>query len=90
MIDGVTVTVPGVRCRSRATRSATSAPSEAVQSIDPPPVLDTATVFAAGLGPPAVAEKDSVVGVTDSTGGVGGSTVSVTGIVFGEPDTPRR
>ena len=32
--------------------------------------------------------KDRLAGVTDSDGGVAGSTVSVTGIVFGEPPAP--
>ena len=56
--------------------------------MDPPPVLLTESVLAAGLGPPCVAVKDRLVGDTVSVGGVGGSTVKVTGIVFGEPPAP--
>ena len=44
--------------------------------------------MAAGDAPPAVPLNDSVAGVTDSAGGVGGSTVNVTATVFGEPVAP--
>ena len=87
MTDGVTVTVPAFVPLPGDTLIQ-AALSDAVQSIDPLPVFDTANVFAAGDAPPAVAENESVVGVTASTGGAGGSTVNVTGIVFGEPATP--
>ena len=87
LIDGVTVTVPAFVPLPGDTLSHVAL-SDAVQSIEPPPVLDTESVFAAGLAPPAVAENDSVAGETDSAGGAGGSTVSVTGTVFGEPVAP--
>ena len=51
-------------------------------------MLLTDTVLAAGSVPPTVAVNASVAGVTDSTGGGGGSTVSVTVTVFGEPVAP--
>ena len=53
MIDGVTVIVPAFVPLVGDTLSQ-AAPSEAVQSIDPPPVLLTASVLAAGLEPPWV------------------------------------
>src|SRR3954463_12364592 len=84
---GVTVSVAGAVALAGVTASH-AASSDAVTSSVPPPVLVTATVLAAGLVPPAAAVKASVVGETDSAGGVGGSTVKVTGIVFGEPVAP--
>jgi hypothetical protein len=45
--------------------------------------------LAAGSEPPWVAVNASVEGVTDSAGGGGGSTVSVTVTVFGEPLAPE-
>ena len=87
MIDGVTVTVPAFVPLPGDTLSQLT-PSDAVQSIDPPPVFETANVLAAGDAPPAVPLNDSVAGVTDSAGGVGGSTVNVTATVFGEPVAP--
>src|SRR3954451_12875682 len=62
--------------------------SDAVQLIEPEPVFETLTVLVAGLLPPTVAVNASVAGVTDNTGGGGGSTVSVTVTVFGEPVAP--
>ena len=50
----------------------------------PPPVLATASVLAAGFAPPCGAVNDRLDGVTDSAG-VGGATVSVTGIAWGAP-----
>ena len=58
------------------------------QSMLPPPVLLMARVWAAGLVPPWVAAKDRLSGVTVSDGGATGSTVRVTGTVFGEPVAP--
>ena len=84
---GVTVSVAGAVALAGVTASH-AASSDAVTSSVPPPVLVTATVLAAGLVPPAVAVKARVVGETDSAGGVGGLTVSVTVIVFGEPVAP--
>jgi hypothetical protein len=87
-IDGVTVTVP--LCVPLAGESDSHvASSLAVQFRVPPPVLVTEIVFAAGLAPPCVAENDKLAGEADNTGGVGGgSSVSVTGIVFGDPVAP--
>ncbi len=87
VIDGVAVIVP-VLVPLAGDRLSQVAVSVAVQSIEPPPVLLTASVLAAGFAPPCVAVKDRLAGVTDSDGGVGGSTVRVTGIVFGEPPAP--
>jgi hypothetical protein len=87
LIDGVTVTVPAFVPLAGATLSQLAL-SDAVQFSEPPPVFETASVFAAGLGPPATAENESAAGDTDNAGGVGASSVSVTGIVFGEPVTP--
>jgi hypothetical protein len=87
LIDGVTVTVPAFVPLAGDTLSH-DAPSDAVQSSEPPPVLETDSVLAAGFAPPWVAEKDSAEGDTDSAGGVGGSSVSVTVTVLGEPDAP--
>src|SRR3954463_5591706 len=84
---GVTVSVAGAVALAGVTASH-AASSDAVTSSVPPPVLVTATVLAAGLVPPAAAVKASVVGETDNAGGVGGLTVRVTGIVFGEPVAP--
>src|SRR3954452_1184392 len=63
------------------------ASSEAVNDSVPAPVLDTSIVLAAGSVPPAVAENDRLDGETPSTG-CGGSTVSVTATVLGEPLVP--
>jgi hypothetical protein len=41
-----------------------------------------------GAPAPSIAENERLVGVTDSAGGAGGLSVSVTGIVFGDPLTP--
>src|SRR4051794_24647441 len=87
LIDGVTVIVP-VFVPVAGDRLSHVALSDAVQSIDPPPVLLTESVLAAGSDPPAVAVKARLEGVTDRAGGVGGSTVRVTGMVFGEPVAP--
>ena len=87
VIDGVTVTVPAFVPLPGDT-IIQLALSDAVQSIDPLPVFDTANVLAAGDAPPTVALNASVAGVTDSTGGAGGSTVNVTATVFGEPVAP--
>src|SRR5690349_17993811 len=84
---GVTVRVAGAVALAGVTASH-AASSDAVTSSVPPPVLLTATVLAAGLVPPAVPVKASVVGETDRAGGVGALTVSVTVIVFGEPVAP--
>ena len=87
VIDGVTVIVPAFVPLVGDTLSHVAL-SDAVQSIVSPPVLLTASVLAAGSEPPAVAVKARLAGVTDSAGGVGGSTVRVTGMVFGEPVAP--
>ena len=87
VIDGVAVIVPALVPLAGDTLSQLAL-SDAVQSIEPPPVLLTDKVLAAGLAPPCVALNDRLAGVTDSAGGVGGSTVNVTGIVFGEPVAP--
>src|SRR5256885_1055655 len=84
---GVTVSVAGAVALAGVTASH-AASSDSVTSSVPPPLLVTATVLAAGLGAPAVAVKARLEGVTDSAGGVGGSTVRVTGMVFGEPVAP--
>ena len=68
MIDGVTVTVPAFVPLPGDTLSQLT-PSDAVQSIDPPPVFETANVLAAGDAPPAVPLNDSVAGVTDRPAG---------------------
>jgi hypothetical protein len=87
LIDGVTVIVPAPVPLAGDTLSQLAL-SDAVQSSVPEPAFDTLSVFAAGLEPPAVALNDRLVGDTDSDAGAGGSTVSVTGIVFGEPFAP--
>ena len=87
LIDGVTVIVPAL-VPLPGERLSQLALSDAVQSIDPPPVLVTDSVLAAGLDPPCVALNDRLAGDTDNAGGVAGSTVSVTAIVFGDPDAP--
>src|SRR3954453_16425666 len=87
LVDGVTVIVPPLVPLAGDTVSQLAL-SDPVQSMDPPPVFETDSVLAAGLGPPATAENDSEAGETDSAGGVGGSKVSVTGIVLGDPVTP--
>ena len=51
-------------------------------------MLATDRFWAGGLAPPSVALKERLAGVTDSAGGGGGASVSVTGISFGEPFTP--
>jgi hypothetical protein len=61
--------------------------SAAVQLSVPPPEFETFTVWAAGLDAPAVPANDRLVGDTASTG-VAGFTVSVTGIVLGDPEAP--
>ena len=63
------VIVPPFVPLAPATGSTSGALSDAVQSIDPPPAFATVSVFAAGLGPPAVAPNDSDAGDTDSDGG---------------------
>jgi hypothetical protein len=88
LIDGVTVTVPEFVPLAGATLSQLAF-SDAVQSSEPPPVFEIDSVLAAGLAPPCVAENDSAEGDTDSAGGVGGSSVSVTVTVFGEPVAPE-
>jgi hypothetical protein len=87
LIVGVTVMVPELVPLAGATLSHVAL-SDAVQSIDPAPVLLTDSVLAAGLEPPAVPLNDRLVGVTESAGGVGASSVNVTGIVLGEPVAP--
>jgi hypothetical protein len=87
LTDGVTVIVPAFVPLPGETVSQVAL-SATVQSIAPPPVLLTDSVFAAGLAPPWVALNVRLDGVTDSAGGAGGSTVKVTGIVFGDPDAP--
>jgi hypothetical protein len=87
VIDGVTVTAPSPVPLAGDTASQDTG-SEAVHDSVPPPVFDTAMVLAAGALPPVVAENDSEAGDVDSTGGDGGATVNVTGIIFGEPATP--
>ena len=87
MIDGVTVSVAGAVALAGVTASH-AASSDAVTSSVPPPVFVTATVLAAGLDPPCVALNDRLAGETASAGGAGGSTVSVTAIVLGEPVAP--
>jgi hypothetical protein len=84
---GVAVTVPAFVPLPGETLSQVAL-SDAVQLIEPLPVLLTETVFAAGSLPPTVAVNARVAGVTDKTGGGGGSTVSVTVTVFGEPVAP--
>ena len=90
VIDGVAVIVPafvplvGDTLSHARARPTPSSPSTRRRCWTPTSVL------AAGLAPPAVALKDRLAGVTDSDGGVGGSTVRVTGIVFGEPSRPSR
>ena len=64
------------RARVRPARGRHAQPearsSEAVQSIDPPPVLATASVFAAGLDAALRSPlNDRLAGVTESAGGVG-------------------
>src|SRR4051794_29163242 len=87
-MSGVTVIVPELVPLAGDTLSQLAV-FAAVQSIEPPPELLTASVLAAGLAPPAVAPNDRLVGATDSAGGTAGSTVSVTGIVLGEPPAPE-
>jgi hypothetical protein len=66
-----------------------AASSETVQLRVPPPLLLIASVRSAGLAPPCVPPKARLPGVTASAGpGGGGSTMSVTGIVRGEPVAP--
>ena len=65
-----------------------AASSVVVNESVPPPVLAIASDLAAGAAPPSTTAKARFAGVTDSAGGCGGSTVSVTGISFGEPATP--
>ena len=52
LIDGVTVIVPEFVPLVGETLSQVAF-SDAVQFIDPPPVLDTDSVFAAGFAPPS-------------------------------------
>src|SRR3954453_19478257 len=87
VIVGVAVTVPGLVPLSGDTVSQ-EAFSAAVQLIEPDPVLLTDTGLGAGSVPPTVAVHPSVAGVTDRAGGGGGSPVSVTVTVFGEPVAP--
>jgi hypothetical protein len=87
LIAGVTVIVPELVPLAGDTLSQLAV-SDAVQSMDPPPVLLTASVLAAGLEPPAVPLNDRLVGDTERAGGVGASSVNVTGIVLGEPVAP--
>ena len=63
------------------------ASSDAVTSSVPAPCCDRRRLRR-GVGAPCVAENARVVGETDNAGGAGGSTVKVTGIVFGEPVAP--
>ena len=62
--------------------------SDAVQSIVPPPVFAHRQRLRRRARAARVALNDRLAGVTESAGGVGGSTVNVTGIVFGEPVAP--
>ena len=87
VIVGVTVTVPALVPLPGETLIQLAL-SDAVQSIEPLPVLLTANVLAAGEAPPTVPLNASVAGVTARTGGAGGSTVNVTATVFGEPVAP--
>ena len=81
-IAGVTVIVlPEVDSDNQAAVSLASNVSV------PPPVLDTASVLAAGLVPPWTPLNDRAPGATSSTGG-GDSTVSVTGIERGALSAP--
>jgi hypothetical protein len=76
LIDGVTVIVPEFVPLAGDTLSQLAL-SDAVQFIEPPPVLLTVSVLAAGLEPPAVPLNDRLDGVTDRAGGVGGAGVAV-------------
>ena len=64
------------------------ASSDVVKLSVPPPVLVTDSDCAGGAAAPSTAVNDRPAGATASAGGCGGSTVSVTGIGFGEPLTP--
>jgi hypothetical protein len=65
------------------------ASSVAVHSSVPPPVLATVSVFGSGDVPPSTPPNARLAGVTDSSGpGGGGSMVSVTGTIRGEPEAP--
>ena len=70
VIDGVTVSVAAPVPEAGVTVSH-DASSDAVQLSVPPPVLVTASVFAAGAVPPAVALNARLDGVTESAGGTG-------------------
>lgn len=83
----MTVTVPSLVALAGETPSHSTS-SAAVQATVPPPALVTLSVLAAGLAPPCVALDDRLLGATDSDGGDRGATVSVTGIVLGEPPAP--
>ena len=87
LIDGVTVIVPAFVPLAGDRLSQPRSPTPSSPAM-PPPVLEIDSVLAAGLAPPSVAANDSAAGDTDSAGGVGGSTVSVTVTVFGEPVAP--
>ena len=85
-IDGATDSVAGALPLPGETASH-GASSLTVKLSVPPPVLLTATSLEAGLAPPSGAVNVRLAGETASTGG-GGSTVNVTGTVFGEPIAP--
>ena len=63
VVDGVTVIVPALVPLAGDTLNQVAL-SEAVQSSEPPPVLEIVSVFAAGLAPPATAENESAAGET--------------------------
>jgi hypothetical protein len=64
------------------------ASSDALKVNVPPPVFVTASVLPAGLPAPASPANDNAAGATARTGGAGAVTVSVTGMVLGEPAAP--
>ena len=87
MIDGVTVTVPAFVPLAGDTLIQVAL-SDAVQSSEPPPVFETASVLAAGLAPPWVAENDRRAGRPTARAASADRASSVTVTVFGEPVAP--
>ena len=69
-MSGVTLIVPALVPLPGDTLSQLAL-SDAVQLIEPPPELATASDLAAGLAPPAVALNDRLAGLTESVGGDG-------------------
>src|SRR3954469_22000384 len=86
-MSGATDSVAGAVAVAGVTESH-AASSATLTFSEPLPALVTDAVCAAGLEAPCVAVNVRLAGVTESAGGGGTATVSVTGIAAGDPVAP--